>query len=255
MRLSPAERILQELGVTDPEEIDVDAIAMHMGAVVRYRPLSGCEAHIIGRDDRAIIAVNSRSAKQRRRYSVGHELGHWHHQRGKALICRPQDIGSYAASALHPERVADGFAADLLMPGYLFAPMMRQYKRPTFEAVRALAHAFDTSIPATALRVIELGSTPALLICHSNQGRKWFRAHRDVPHHWFPRSDLDAASFAFDILHGQRAEHQPATMGADAWFDVRHAARFQLREQSIRYGEGEILTLLEITDPRMLEEW
>jgi hypothetical protein len=53
------ERLLQDLGVTDPDEIDLEAIAWTMGAEVRYRPLDGCEARILGRDDEAIITVTN----------------------------------------------------------------------------------------------------------------------------------------------------------------------------------------------------
>ena len=48
MLLSPAERLLQELGVTEPDEIDLEAIAYYVNARVRYRRLDGCEARIIG---------------------------------------------------------------------------------------------------------------------------------------------------------------------------------------------------------------
>ena len=50
--LTAPERLLQDLGVTDPDDIDLEAIAWTMGAEVRYRPLDGCEARILGRDDR-----------------------------------------------------------------------------------------------------------------------------------------------------------------------------------------------------------
>ena len=67
--LSVPERVLQGLGITDPDDIDLEAIAWTMGAGVRYRPLDGCEARIIGRDDQAIITVNERSSWRRRRFS------------------------------------------------------------------------------------------------------------------------------------------------------------------------------------------
>lgn len=58
MRPSPAETLLQELGVTDPAEINLEAVAHHVNAQVRYRPLDGCEARIVGAADSAIITVN-----------------------------------------------------------------------------------------------------------------------------------------------------------------------------------------------------
>lgn len=67
-RDTPAEIILKRLGITDPREIDLEAIAWHLGVRVRYRPLDRCEARIIGCGDRAVITVNSHSGRRRRRF-------------------------------------------------------------------------------------------------------------------------------------------------------------------------------------------
>ena len=72
--LTPAERILKSLGIEDPGEIDLEAIAWTRGAVVEYRPLDRCEATIVGSKRKAVIAVNSRSPPERRRFSLGHEV-------------------------------------------------------------------------------------------------------------------------------------------------------------------------------------
>ncbi len=46
--LRHAERVLASLGITEPREIDVEAIAWHLGAKVKYRELDTCEARIWG---------------------------------------------------------------------------------------------------------------------------------------------------------------------------------------------------------------
>ena len=46
--MTPAERMLMDLGITEPKEIDLDAIAWTRGAVVNYRPIDNCEATIVG---------------------------------------------------------------------------------------------------------------------------------------------------------------------------------------------------------------
>ena len=81
--LAPAEQLLQTLGVTDPRDIDLEAIAFDQGAVVKYRPLDGCEARIIGYGDRAMITVDNRRRPSRVRFSTAHEIGHWHRHRGR----------------------------------------------------------------------------------------------------------------------------------------------------------------------------
>ncbi|MGA8399542.1 MAG: ImmA/IrrE family metallo-endopeptidase, partial [Stellaceae bacterium] len=111
---TPAEVILKSLGISEPREIDLEAIAGHLGPRIRYRPLGRCEARIIGAEDHAVIPVNSLSSRRRRRFSIGHELGHWHHDRGRVLFCQAEDIGRGAPGSLSPERLADRFASNLL---------------------------------------------------------------------------------------------------------------------------------------------
>lgn len=253
MALTPAERLLQNLGITEPEEIDLEAIAYHVNARVRFRALYGCEARIIGNGERAIITVNANSAPRRKRFSIAHELGHWHHHRGKRLVCRVDDY--HPDHALSPERVADGFAADLLMPNYLFRPLSRQHDNLSFKTVNALADAFLTSPAATAIRLVESDHSPTIVVCHGPDGRKWFRRAPSVPSRWFPQEQLDADSYAFDALFGSRPDDgMPRKIGADAWFDRRDAERYEVQEQTIRTWSDEILTLILIVDPAMLDE-
>jgi Zn-dependent peptidase ImmA (M78 family) len=79
---SPAS-LLDELGIREPEEIAIEAIAEYCGATILYQPLQGAEARIVGHGDRAIITVNEAVPIGRRRFSGAHELGHWMCDRGK----------------------------------------------------------------------------------------------------------------------------------------------------------------------------
>ena len=54
-RFRAAAALLKELGISEPEEIDIEAIAQYCGATVTYGRLTGSEARIIGVDDRAIV--------------------------------------------------------------------------------------------------------------------------------------------------------------------------------------------------------
>ena len=75
--LGQAEKLLQSLGVTSPDEIDIEAIAWTMGAKVRNGILESCEARIIGFRNQAIITVKGDGDPRRRRFSIAHELGHY----------------------------------------------------------------------------------------------------------------------------------------------------------------------------------
>lgn len=250
MSFTPAERLLKRLGITEPDEIDLEAIAFDVGARIRYRALDGCEARIVGHGDNAIISINARSSFQRQRFSIAHELGHWEHHRGQQLVCRVEGRQSVLAS----ERLADSYAANLLMPHYLFRPLAREQGHLTFKTVSALADIFTTSLTSTAIRLVESDHSSALLICHNRGGRRWFTRAPSLAEHWFPKNELDTASSAFEMVYGTRqSDPMPRKVRADAWFDCWEARGYDIHEQTMRVGDGEILTILLLTDQRMLE--
>ena len=253
--LSPAEQVLADLGITDPAEIDLEAIAWTLGAKVRFRTLDCCEARIVGSGDRAIITVNDRSSWRRQRFSMAHELGHWRYHRGRVLDCRADEVGRASDGRMSVERTADNYAAQLLMPGYLLQPRIQSFPKLTFQVVRSIADAFDTSLTSTAIRLVESRHYPAILICHGPRGRKWFTRSPDVPERWFPQENLDAESFAFGILFGTaQDDRNPRKIGADAWFDRMEAERFEVLEQTMRTAADEVVTMVLITDDAMLDE-
>jgi Zn-dependent peptidase ImmA (M78 family) len=241
----PAERMLMALGIERPEQIDLETIAWEGGAVVKYRPLDKCEAMIVGGQRRAIITVNSRAIVARRRFSLAHEIGHWHHHRGKILFCSAADIGNLAHGPLDPESQADQFASDLLLPDFMFRPRIMKMKRLVLSVVREVAEEFSVSLTATLLKLVESDRFPLLVVCHNKQGRRWFRRAPMVPGWWFPKDDLDVQSIAFEMLFGGAAEISYARkIGADAWFEFRGVDRYEIQEQSFLLPSEEVLTLL-----------
>jgi hypothetical protein len=253
--LTPAERILHSLGITEPGEIDLEAIGFHLGIVrIKYRPLDGCEARIAGSGDRAIITVDDKQPRRRQRFSIGHEIGHWHHHRGRTLFCEADHFSDHRHGQ-GMEQTANRFASNLLLPGYLLGPFARNYPHLTVKAVREVADVFDASLSATAIRLVEYGHSPCMLVCHGMSGRKWFIRSPGVPDRWFPQDTLHPDGYAIDLLQGARTEQpSPRKIGADAWFDRREAGRFEVQEQSFVVGAGEVVTIINFIDDEMLEE-
>jgi len=246
---TPAERILIGLGIEDPEDIDLEAIAWSEGALVEYRPLLGCDARIIGSTRKAVIAVNSRSSPERRRFSIGHELGHWHHHRGRILLCSKEDVENPRTDALDPERRADEFASDLILPGYLLHPRLKKIKRITLAVVRELGHEFAASLTATIFKIVQSDHFPLVVACYGKQRRRWFTRAAMVPGWWYPVEQLNRATFAADMLFNGGAEQNwPRKMGADAWFNFRNCDRFEIQEQSFLLPGEEVLSILTIPE-------
>lgn len=105
------------------------------------------------------IWVNAEEAKQwppRRRFTIGHELGHWYlHQQGQtALFCRHGQVDGEDEGAERPplptiEEEANYFAAALLMP----AEMVRREYARTEGDFEELCRRFSSSGAAMGRRL------------------------------------------------------------------------------------------------------
>jgi predicted transcriptional regulator len=110
-------------------------------------PVSG-SAH--WSEGRWIIALNAHEPRVRRRFSLAHEFAH--------ILWHPAQAAMYAdeltlPSALKAERLADHFAACLLMPKRL----VKQLYGDGHQSPEALAVLFDVSLPAMRFRLSQLG--------------------------------------------------------------------------------------------------
>lgn len=247
-----ATKILDEFGISSPDEIDVNAIAQHFGATVVAEPLYGSAARIIGVGDRAFITVDSRSVRARQRFSAAHELGHWMTDRGKlsGFTCTEKQLVT-GWSGDNPERRANRFAADLLMPTYLFAPAAKN-KEMTFTTVRELCQSFETSITATAIRLIETGSFPAIIVCSTSAGIKWKSRPRDLPSAIELRHQPGKYTNAVELLLGKDPEVNPVEVEASDWLSTPRSKRYSIVEDSMLIYQDTVLSLLWWKDEQQL---
>jgi Zn-dependent peptidase ImmA (M78 family) len=157
-----AEELLTELGISDPADIELEAIAYCVGVEVQYRRLSSCEAQIIGYKDRAVVYVTPDTSPQRRRFSTGHELGHWHHHRGMSFVCRSSDIGRpIDEKSRDAERLADAYAGDLILLPFMVGPKLERLGEISLDGAAEIAAQFKASITATAIRCVRMTRQPA----------------------------------------------------------------------------------------------
>lgn len=247
-----ADRLIEELGITEPDEIDVEAIAQFCDATIVYEPLKGCEARILGTDSRAIITVNSDSPRPRQRFSGGHELGHWMRDRGKAAFACTESVFQSEWRTNNPEARANEFAAELLMPTKIFGAHTRS-REVTIATVKDLAARFGTSLTSTAIRLVTVGSYPAMAIFSVDGRRRWFVRGPDVPDSIWPHEEPTAYSVAGDIFRG-KTSRTPNEIRADAWLSYREARNHFVVEDSISLMRGTVLTLLWWKNERQLVE-
>ncbi len=154
-------------------------------------------------------------------------------------------------NADNPERRANRYAADLLLPEGMFRKAARS-KPATFAIVRELATLFETSLTATAIRLVELGSSPAMAVCSNTDGRKWFVRGEDV--RLWPLERLGRDTVAYDLRQDPDAigPGEPVEVCADGWIDHPNAGRYAVVESSRRIGPGLVLSLVWWKDERQL---
>ena len=144
----------------------------------------------------------------------------------------------------NPERNANRYSADLLLPQSMFAT--RAKNRPiTFETVRDLSGSFQTSLTSTAIRLVELGSFPAMVLCNENNGRRrWFVRNSDVPTSLWPRDKPASYTIASDLLRGIFAPQHPVEVSSAGWFDYPGSDRYAIQEDSFQITPELVLSLL-----------
>jgi hypothetical protein len=141
---------------------DVDDLAAAPGApdVGEGESLSGLL--LASRGEIWVNAAEARQWPPRRRFTIGHELGHWTlHQDGQvSLFCRSTSVaeGQQRPSLPVIEEEASAFAAALLMPEHL----MQIHWLQTGEDLERMCELFSSSRAAMERRVRDLFGDGAL---------------------------------------------------------------------------------------------
>ncbi len=249
--------LLNHLGIEEPPEIDVEAIAQYCGATIVYEPLAGCAARLLAHGDRAIITVDPATHHHRRRFSAAHELGHWMLDRHRTShACTQAMMRRHAAGAggRDLEQRANRWAADFLMPEPLFAPKVADVA-PTLNHARDLTRWFSTSFFATALRMVRFSPVSAMLVwSRPGQRYKWFRRSPRMPAALWPRPRPGPETVAYRMLRGSREKPGPTPVRWAQWVDLDDPPLYYVLEDSMRMQSGDVLSLLVWTDETPLDE-
>jgi hypothetical protein len=120
------------------------------------------------------VWVRRDEPRERRRFSVAHEVGHFvlHALPAHAepVFCRPADVqADVDAAARRREREANRFAAELLMP----EPLVRSHVERTGPDPTSLAPVFAVSDLAMGFRLVNLGYLEWLPPALDEARRRW----------------------------------------------------------------------------------
>ncbi len=247
-KLTEAERLLWEHGVTSPKHIDLDAIASALGVKVVYRPLCGCEARLVGDHERAIITINNRDVTQGRQlFSLAHEIAHWRNDRHLRLVtCVQDDMSPKTMEAKGIESAANDFASQLVLPNYLTAPIVDGLPF-NLDTAAKLKYAFRCSMTAAAIRMARLSRGAVAVFCHTRTSRAWITKGLQLPMDLNVVRVLHHETDAFAMVFGSGLQiSRPKVEPANRWLGMHEAFRREVSVQSMKLPGDRVLTALEL---------
>jgi IrrE N-terminal-like domain len=244
--LTPAEALLWSYGITEPRQIDLDAIATDQHATVRYRILEGCEARLVAGGAQAVISINTRgSTLGRQRFSLAHELAHWLcDKRAGSFLCAKTDIGPQNSEAKSFESHANAYASQLVLPTYLVDPWLAG-RVASLATARALAAEFRSSVTAAAIKLIKRTPQIAIVARHGEGRLIWHQRSPSMPSAFYVLPELHQQTDAFTLSFGGAVADRPRKEPANRWISGPDVVRLEALSQSVRLPDGTVLSLID----------
>lgn len=165
--------------------------------------------------------------------------------RGKlsGFPCTEKDIVT-GWSGDNPEWRANRFAADLLLPTPIVTPPLPKNREITFATLTDLAKRFETSLTATAIRLVNNGSFPAMVANSTGESIKWKYRDRDIPAEFQLQDRPGIYTNAADLLLGKDPKDNPTGILSCDWFIHPQAKHYKVVEDSIQIVDGKVLSLI-----------
>lgn len=251
-----AEKLIGDLGIA---ALPIDPFAIASGRKIEIRPKPSSNTGVSGMLIRVgnFFAIGYATHIDNipfQRFSISHELGHYFLPGHiDAVLAESNVHESHAGftSSNSYEVEADHFAAGLLMPSHLFLPILRR-TGTGLAAIESLADACNTSLLATAIRVIDCTVDPMAIVvstankidycCMSDalkeiEGITWLKKGQPVPR--------TSATFQLNLDSNkvQRGARTQGTANLQEWFSCDR--NIEVTEDVIGLGSyGKTLTVL-----------
>lgn len=168
-----AHELLKSLWVETPDEIDLDAIAFDVGKLlIEDGGLDNSQGRLVTTDGGGTIRVKEGLNPGRRRFTVAHEIGHYILHPTKRLNHSDDTTNFRIWNDPSEEAEANLFAAELLMPEFLFRKAITK-DDPSLGFMDSVASAFKTSTMATAFQYTVYSKEPVAMVVSVDGKIKW----------------------------------------------------------------------------------
>lgn len=244
-----------------PRRVPVEEIAASVGIVeIKDRDMDGFEGALVAdaQKTQGAIAVKQGTHHRRRRFTIGHELGHFLiPSHGAQMQCTTADMRERRWD--NPERKreyeANRFSAGLLMPKPIFAKDVEALGTADVTHVKKLSDLYDVSLEATANRYADLSSDMCAFVFSKDGKVRYIRPSRSMPELGVrPGDPLPASSVAARLkIVGTPSSWEELAGGV--WLKKEWGATSpQVLEQAIAQANGYRVTLLYIDEAEVDEQ-
>ena len=240
-------------GITFPIPIDDIALALDIRAIEDFET-EAFEGALLTNESKsnASILVRSGIIEPRRRFTIGHELGHYlmplHFPPGDGFRCTQQDMREQEKPGVSGrpqwEAQANAFASELLMPTSEYRRRLKAAGGASIEAILSLSDAFGVSRIACGIAMLRMADSPLALVAAKEGIIKSVYPSRE-----FPRLGLKVgmkipkASIAAVKTGTEDSVSDCEPIDPCHWV-VQEIEGLELYEQALFQVEGWTLTLL-----------
>ena len=233
--------------------VDCRAIAEGFNIVVHGDRLdTEFEGGLFDNSGTPTIIYNENIKEERRiNFTVAHELGHYflHRLANSVQQCSSAALNTFDVNQAHKknvEREANCFAASLLMPVGDFRKNIKGHT-PSVSLIITLAERYQTSLTATAYRMVELANQPlALVIVKGKQVHRWQRnEHMKDTGFWLQNGNS---------ISNIELSNEGVSINSEQWLSEQNAHSWSMHQSSIYMPKYDQMLILLTADSKEYEE-
>lgn len=243
-----------------PRRVPIEEIATSVGIVeIKDREMDGFEGALVANPSKTqgVIAVKQGTHRRRRKYTIGHELGHFLiPSHGAQIQCTSADMRErrWDNPIRKREHEANRFSAGLLMPKPTFTKDVDALGTADVTHIKQLSDLYDVSLEATANRYAELSSDMCAFVFSKDGVVRYTRGSRSMPELCVRARDRVPLSSVAARVKTVGSPSGWEQLAGGVWLKVEWGTRSpQVLEQTIVQANGYRVTLLFVDESEVEE--
>lgn len=177
-------------------------------------------------------------------FTAAHELGHLTipSHANRTFRCDESSLNWFKSKANPQELEANEFAAEWLLPKDIFRAKLKG-REPGFDLIMDLCAIFETTITATATRLVELTDHQMMLVVSTDNQMKYFKRSHDFP--YFLDFGATPKSAVRRVANEEISQEDYLSVESDMWFKGRQPESGEAYEWSLKLRDyPTVLTLI-----------